>query len=134
MNITATLIGQSLTFAVFVWFCMKFIWPPVRAAMSERQKAIAEGLAASEQAEARLADASSAAETELEKAKEDFQRNIEEKKLKDQLVFNAGMLFSRTTEADELMELARLRKENQRLRMERDILKKATAFFASERN
>lgn len=73
MNITATLIGQSLTFIVFVWFCMKYIWPPLRGAMRERQEAIAQGLAAAEEADKKLADAASGAEAELQKAKEDAQ-------------------------------------------------------------
>jgi len=49
MNINLTLIGQSIVFAIFVWFCMKFIWPPIVAAMTERKKKIADGLAAAEQ-------------------------------------------------------------------------------------
>jgi len=49
MNINLTLIGQTITFAVFVWFCMKFIWPPIMNALRERQKKIADGLAAAEQ-------------------------------------------------------------------------------------
>ncbi|HID42159.1 MAG TPA: F0F1 ATP synthase subunit B, partial [Pyrodictium sp.] len=48
MNINATLIGQSITFMVFVWFCMKFIWPPLMRALEERRKSIADGLAAAE--------------------------------------------------------------------------------------
>ena len=48
MNINLTLIGQSLAFLVFVWFCMKFIWPPLMNALEERKKTIAEGLAAAE--------------------------------------------------------------------------------------
>ena len=48
MNFNATLIGQSITFIVFVWFCMKFIWPPVMHALEERKKKIADGLAAAE--------------------------------------------------------------------------------------
>ncbi len=48
MNINATLIGQFITFFVFVWFCMKFIWPPIMQALSARQKRIADGLAAGE--------------------------------------------------------------------------------------
>ena len=48
MNINLTLIGQSIAFIVFVWFCMKFIWPPVMAALEERKKTIADGLAAAE--------------------------------------------------------------------------------------
>ena len=48
MNINLTLIGQSITFALFVWFCMKFIWPPVMGALEARRKEIADGLAAAE--------------------------------------------------------------------------------------
>jgi len=48
MNFNATLIGQSITFLVFVWFCMKFIWPPIMAALEERKGKIAEGLAAAD--------------------------------------------------------------------------------------
>ena len=48
MNINLTLIGQSITFALFVWFCYKFVWPPLVHALSERKKQIADGLAAAE--------------------------------------------------------------------------------------
>lgn len=48
MNINATLLGQAIMFALFVWFCMKFIWPPVVAALDARKKEIADGLAAAE--------------------------------------------------------------------------------------
>ena len=48
MNINATLLGQTIMFAMFVWFCMKFVWPPIMAALDERKKQIADGLAAAE--------------------------------------------------------------------------------------
>ena len=48
MNINVTLIGQMLSFAVFVWFTMKYVWPPIVKAMDERKAKIAEGLAAAE--------------------------------------------------------------------------------------
>ena len=48
MNINLTLIGQSIAFIVFVWFCLKFIWPHIIKAMDERKTRIAEGLAAGE--------------------------------------------------------------------------------------
>jgi len=48
MNFNATLIGQSITFLVFVWFCMKFIWPPIMNALAERKAKIADGLAAAD--------------------------------------------------------------------------------------
>lgn len=48
MNINLTLFGQMISFAVFVWFTMKFIWPPIVKAVQERKAKIAEGLAAAE--------------------------------------------------------------------------------------
>ena len=48
MNINATLIGQTLVFIIFVWFCMKFVWPPIVEALAQRKKTIADGLAAGE--------------------------------------------------------------------------------------
>ncbi|MDH3434952.1 MAG: F0F1 ATP synthase subunit B, partial [Gammaproteobacteria bacterium] len=57
MDINATLIGQTIAMIVFVWFCMKYIWPPLLSAIEERQEKIAEGLAAAEQGELRLEEA-----------------------------------------------------------------------------
>ncbi len=48
MSINATLIGQMIWFAVFIWITMKFIWPPLQKAMADRQQQIADGLAAAE--------------------------------------------------------------------------------------
>lgn len=48
MNINATLIGQLIAFAIFVAFCMKYVWPPIMQALEERKKKIADGLAAAE--------------------------------------------------------------------------------------
>jgi F-type H+-transporting ATPase subunit b len=48
MNINMTLFGQTITFVVFVWFCMKFVWPPIMNALEQRKKKIADGLAAAE--------------------------------------------------------------------------------------
>ena len=48
MNINLTLIGQAISFAIFVWFCMKFVWPPLTSALEERRKKIADGLSAAE--------------------------------------------------------------------------------------
>ncbi len=48
MNINLTLIGQTIAFGFFVWFCLKFVWPPIMAALGERKQQIADGLAAAE--------------------------------------------------------------------------------------
>ena len=54
MNINATLIGQMISFALLVWFTMKFVWPPVTKALAERQQRIADGLAAAERGKQEL--------------------------------------------------------------------------------
>jgi F-type H+-transporting ATPase subunit b len=51
VNINLTLLGQMITFALLVWVTMKYIWPPIMEAMQERQKKIADGLAAAERGE-----------------------------------------------------------------------------------
>jgi len=48
VNLNATLLGQMITSAIFVWFTMKYVWPPITKALEERQKRIAEGLSAAE--------------------------------------------------------------------------------------
>ncbi|MBT8131461.1 MAG: F0F1 ATP synthase subunit B [Gammaproteobacteria bacterium] len=63
MDITLTLIGQSIAMLVFVLFCMKFIWPPLMQALDERQAKIADGLAAGERAQADLQKAQAEAES-----------------------------------------------------------------------
>ena len=50
MNINLTLIGQMIAFVCFVMFCMKYVWPPILAAMAEREKKMADGLAAADRA------------------------------------------------------------------------------------
>ena len=69
MNINLTLIGQSITFAVFVMFCMKYVWPPIMAALKEREKKIADGLAAAERGEHEQELAEKAAAEKLHEAK-----------------------------------------------------------------
>lgn len=70
MNINATLIGQTIMFALFVWFCMKFVWPPIMAALDARNKQIADGLAAAERGKNDLALAAKRSTELLREAKE----------------------------------------------------------------
>ena len=62
MNINLTLIGQSITFLLFVVFCAKYVWPPIMSAMATREKKIADGLQAAERASACLLYTSDAAD------------------------------------------------------------------------
>ncbi len=78
MNINLTLIGQSITFMIFVWFCMKFIWPFIRRAMDARTQQIAEGLAAAERAQRNLELAQDRASSQLKEAKVEAASIIEQ--------------------------------------------------------
>lgn len=70
MNINATLLGQTIMFAMFVWFCMKFVWPPIMAALDARKKQIADGLAAAERGKHDLDLAAKRSAEVLREAKE----------------------------------------------------------------
>jgi len=71
VNINLTLFGQMAAFVVFVWFCMKYVWPPILAAMTEREEKIAEGLAAADRASHDLELAQEKAVERLKEAKEE---------------------------------------------------------------
>ena len=70
MKINATLLGQALWFGLFIWLTMKYVWPPLQKAMQERQKQIADGLAAGEKGRQELAQAAEKVTLELQKARE----------------------------------------------------------------
>lgn len=90
MNINATLIGQSVAFFIFVLFCMKFVWPPVIAALHERQKKIADGLDAAARAARDLELAQEKAGHQLREAKAQAAEIIEQaKKRGNQIVEEA---------------------------------------------
>jgi F-type H+-transporting ATPase subunit b len=78
MNINATLLGQAISFAIFVFFCMKFVWPPLTAALAERQKKIAEGLNAGKEAQNDLKAAQEQVAQELKAAKEQAAQLLEQ--------------------------------------------------------
>ena len=78
MNINATLIGQSITFFIFVWFCLKYIWPPIRNAMEEREQKIAEGLQAADHAQRNLVLAKDNVAKKLNEAKKEAAAIIEQ--------------------------------------------------------
>jgi len=70
VDINMTLIGQTIAMAVFVWFCMKYIWPPMMLALDERRQNIADGLAAAEEGQKALAEAQSKFEETVHEARE----------------------------------------------------------------
>lgn len=76
MSITSTLIVQMIVFLILVWFTMKFIWPPITAALDERAKKIAEGLSAADKAKSELAVANQRVEQQLSTARTDAAKRL----------------------------------------------------------
>ncbi len=91
MNINLTLIGQMVAFVCFVLFCMKYVWPPIVAAMAEREKKIADGLAAADRAN-----------HDLELAKEQAVERLKEAKHEA-----AGIVDSANRRANQIVEEAK---------------------------
>ena len=75
MNLNMTFFGQMISFAILIWFTMKFIWPPLMAAIEERQQKIAEGLAAADRSQKDLAQAQEKVNDELREARVQGQRD-----------------------------------------------------------
>ena len=122
MNLNLTLIGQAISFAIFVWFCMKYVWPLVIVALEERSKKIADGLEAANRASRDLELAQEKATQTLRASKEQAAEIIEQaNKRANQIV-------------DEAKELALT--EGQRLRtaaqseIEQDVMRAKEALRA----
>lgn len=77
MNINLTLLGQIITFALFVWFTMKYVWPPITKALADRQQKIADGIAAAEKCQRDLELAERKAMDILRESKEGASHIIE---------------------------------------------------------
>lgn len=77
MNINATLLVQMLTFALFIMFTMKFVWPPVMKALDDRRDKIADGMAAAERGHRELELAQTRIKEQLHQAKLDANDIIE---------------------------------------------------------
>jgi F-type H+-transporting ATPase subunit b len=76
VSINATLIVQMIVFAILIWFTMRFVWPPIAAALDERAKKIAEGLSAADKAKADLAAANQRVEQQLGAARNDAAKRL----------------------------------------------------------
>ena len=76
MSITGTLIVQMIVFLILVWFTMKFVWPPITAALDDRAKKIAEGLSAADKAKSELAVANQRVEQQLSAARDDAAKRL----------------------------------------------------------
>ncbi|HFD12152.1 MAG TPA: F0F1 ATP synthase subunit B [Crenotrichaceae bacterium] len=105
MSINVTLIGQMITFAVLIWFTMTYIWPPLIQALEEREKKIADGLAAADKAKEELATAEKQAQDAYAEAKKEAVTIVEmARKQSADIVAEAKQIAQR--EADRIAESA----------------------------
>lgn len=126
MNPNLTLIGQLIAFAFFVVFCMKFVWPPIMAAIEARQKTIADGLAASDRAEKDLELAQAKATSQLKEAKVQAAEIVEQaKKRANQLVDEEAQRGH--TEREKIIASGYAEVEAERNRVKEDLRKQVAA-------
>ena len=80
MNLNATLLGQMIAFGLFVWFCWKFVWPPLLAAMEERAQKIEQGLKDSEESAKKIIKAQEEADSMVKSAKSEAKKVLDNAK------------------------------------------------------
>lgn len=125
MNINATILGQAIAFILFVAFCMKYIWPPIMAAIEKRQKEIAEGLAFIEHAKRDLDLAQVYATDQIKKAKDEAHIIIEQaNKRRDQILDEAKN--EAEIERNRIVGQAQAKIEVECLRVREELLKQVT--------
>lgn len=106
MNINMTLIGQMIAFAIFLWFCMKYVWPPITQALHERQERIREGLEEADRARSELNQANAQAEETLRESREEAARTLEKARARAEQMMEEARSDARA-EGERMIESAR---------------------------
>jgi len=128
MNFNATIIGQTIAFAFFVWFCMKFVWPLLLGMIEAREKRIADGLAAAEKGDKKLEEAEQKYKELVDEGKNQAATIIAQaQKRHDEVVEEAKT--SARIEGDRIKEAARSDIDQEK-EMAREELKKHVADLA----
>ncbi len=128
MDINATLLGQAIVFGILIWFSWRFIWPPLVKAVEDRQKKIAEGLAAAERGQAELQSAHGEAQTIVLAAREQAKKIVDQAHKREVEIVEEA----RTTAVDEgkrIVEASRQDAQQEKTRA-RDDLRKEVATLA----
>lgn len=112
MSINLTLLGQTIAMVVFVWFCMRYIWPPIVNAIEERQTRIADGLAAAERGQQSLEEARREAETIITDARSQATAILDQAHARANEIVAEGKAEG-TRERERQLELARAEVEQE---------------------
>ena len=120
MNINFTLIAQAITFAIFIWFTVKFVWPPLLNAIEKRQKEIADGLAAANEGKMSLEVASKKNSEALEQTKQKSSEILgQAEKRASQIIDDAKVVAN--TEAERIKSSAQSEIEQEINRAKEDL-------------
>ncbi|GAA4503481.1 F0F1 ATP synthase subunit B [Pseudaeromonas paramecii] len=126
MDINMTILGQTIAFILFVWFCMKFVWPPLMAAIEKRQKEIADGLASAERAKKDLELAQNNSMEQIKEAKRQATEIIEQaNKRRSQIMDEATQ--DAMAEREKILTQARAEIEAERNRAKEELRKQVAA-------
>jgi F-type H+-transporting ATPase subunit b len=126
VNINLTLIGQLLAFVAFVAFCMRYVWPPIVAAMSERQAKIADGLAAADRASHDLELAQKQAVEQMAEAKREAAGIIDAANKRATALVDEAKAAA-VAEADRIKAAAASEIEQERARAQEQLLSQVSA-------
>jgi F-type H+-transporting ATPase subunit b len=128
VSITGTLIIQIIVFLILVWFTMKFVWPPITAALDERARKIADGLAAADKAKADLSAANKRVEEELSKSRNESAVRLAEAERRAQGMIEEAKARA-SEEAAKIIAAARAEADQQAVKA-RQVLREEVASLA----
>ncbi len=128
MSINGTLVAQAIVFALLVLFTMKFIWPPVAAALDERASKIADGLAAADKARAELTNANKRVEDELAKSRAETATRLADAERRGQAIVEEAKAKA-VVEANQIIAQAKAEADQQTVKA-RETLRDQVAALA----
>ena len=128
MNINGTLVAQAIVFALLVLFTMKFVWPPIAAALDERAQKIADGLAAAEKAKSELTVANKRVDEELAKSRNESAVRLAEAERRGQSMIEEAKAKA-TEEGGKIIAAAKVEAEQQSVKA-REALREQVAALA----
>jgi F-type H+-transporting ATPase subunit b len=126
VNINATLIGQMITFGIFLWVTAKFVWPPMIQALRDRQQKIADGLAAAERGSRDLEKARDEAQEILKQAKEQAAEILNQANKRNTEIVEEAKKDART-EGDRLVASAKAQIEQEVARAREELRKEVSS-------
>jgi len=128
VSINSTLIAQMIVFLILIWFTMKFVWPPIMAALDERARRVADGLSAADKAKSELAVANQRVEQQLSAARDDAAKRLADaERLGQQMIEEAKARA--TEEGAKIVAAARAEAEQEAVKA-REMLREQVAGLA----